>query len=224
MATLERYVARTSPGVDRGGLNVRTISFEPGYRQTFWFRNCVAVGLSAGFVEPLEASALALIEQSASVIATQLPRDRQVMDVVAKRFNAKLRYHWGRIVEFLKLHYVVSKRDATYWRDHRSPTSCCPSLRDKLTLWRQQPPWHDDAPRIDELFPSASYQYVLYGLGFRPTHMVTDRATIDRACERTQDLLRATSTKVQQAARLLPTNRALLCHVVERTTGASDHG
>lgn len=223
LATLERYVARTSPGVDPGNLDVRTISFDPGYRQTFWIRNCVAVGLSAGFVEPLEASALALIEQSASVIATQLPRDRQVMDVVAKRFNAKLRYHWERIVEFLKLHYVVSKRDEAYWRDHGSPTSGCPGLSDKLALWQQQPPWHDDAPRIDELFPSASYQYVLYGLGFRPTRMVANGGAANRAREHIQSLLRDTRSTARQAARLLPANRALLRHIAERTTGASDH-
>ena len=224
MAALERYVARTSPGVDFADLDVRTISFEPGYRETFWVRNCVAVGLSAGFVEPLEASALALIEQSASAIATQLPRDRKVMDVVAKRFNAKLCYHWERIVEFLKLHYVVSERAEPYWCDHRTPASCSAGLNDKLTLWQQQPPWHDDAPRIDELFPSASYQYVLYGLGFRPAHMVADQASIDRARERTRTLLHATRSKASQAARLLPTNRALLRQVAERTTGATCHG
>ena len=224
MATLERYVARTSTGIDPATLDVRTISFEPGYRETFWFRNCVAVGLSAGFVEPLEASALALIEQSANAIATQLPRDRHVMDVVAKRFNAKLHYHWERIVEFLKLHYVVSERDGAYWRDHRTPAACCASLNDKLTLWQQQPPWHEDAPRIDELFPSASYQYVLYGLGFRPAHMVADQASVDRARERTRKLLDATRLKASQAARLLPTNRALLRHVAERTAGGTCHG
>ena len=224
MTALESYVTRTSPGVDPATLDVRTISFEPGYRETFWHRNCVAVGLSAGFVEPLEASALALIEQSASAIATQLPRDRQVMDVVARRFNAKLHYHWERIVEFLKLHYAVSERDGTYWRDHRTAASCCAGLADKLALWQQQSPWHDDAPRIDELFPSASYQYVLYGLGFRPTHMVTDRATVERARERIQHLLRATRSKASQAAQLLPTNRALLRHVAERTTGTHCHG
>ena len=222
MAALERYVARTSHGADSANLDVRRISFEPGYRETVWFRNCVAVGLSAGFVEPLEASALALIEQSASAIATQLPRDRQVMDVVAKRFNAKQRYHWERIVEFLKLHYVVSERDGAYWRDHRAPASRCADLYDKLTLWQQQPPWHDDAPRIDELFPSASYQYVLYGLGFRPAqHRVADQASVDRARERTRNLLHATRSKASQAARLLPSNRALLRHIAERTTGAT---
>ena len=40
----------------------RKLQFQPGYRREFWHRNCVAVGLSAGFVEPLEASALALAE------------------------------------------------------------------------------------------------------------------------------------------------------------------
>ena len=85
-----------------------------------WHRNCVAVGLAAGFVEPLEASALALVEQSAAMIAEQLPRDRQIMEVVARRFNAKMRHHWQRIVEFLKLHYVTSVRDDEYWRHNRS--------------------------------------------------------------------------------------------------------
>lgn len=206
--TLERYLKRTAPGVEPTRLDFRTIAFEPGYRDVQWVRNCVAVGLSAGFVEPLEASALALIEQSAAAIATQLPRDRQVMDVVARRFNAKMRYHWERIVEFLKLHYVVGRRDEPYWRDHRRPESAPMSLHDKLALWQQQPPWHDDAPRIDELFPSASYQYVLYGLGFRPRYAPPPSDRADR-------LYQETRAKAEQAARHLPTNRALLCRVAE---------
>ena len=198
-------------GAGSAALDVRTIPFEPGYRKTFWTRNCVAVGLSAGFVEPLEASALALIEQSASAIAAWLPRDRRIMDVVAKRFNAKMRYHWERIVEFLKLHYAIGGRDEAYWRDHRVANTSPESLRDKLVLWQQQPPWHDDAPRIDELFPSASYQYVLYGLGFVPKYAGGAR-------KHAAGLFQDTQAKVRQAERLLPTNRALLCQIAQRAT------
>ena len=74
------------------------------------------------------------------------------MEVVAKRFNEKMRYNWQRVIEFLKLHYVLSRRDDTsYWTDCRDAERWPASLRDKLTLWQQQAPRYDDAPRVDEL-------------------------------------------------------------------------
>ena len=210
MAAIRDYVARSSPGVSLDDLEFRTIPFEPGYRQDFWVRNCVAVGLSGGFIEPLEASALALIEQAASIISEQLPANREIMTVVAKRFNARMHYHWERVIEFLKLHYVLSRRnDSDYWKDCRRPETCPDELGDKLTLWQQQPPWHDDAPRVDELFPSASYQYVLYGMGFDPA-LQDGRSTADRGEKaRVADLIRANGDKARQMLGLLPTNREL---------------
>lgn len=211
MARIGDYVRKTAPGIAADDLVFRTIPFEAGYRRRFWVNNCVAVGLSGGFVEPLEASALALIEQAAIIISEQLPVDREIMSVVAKRFNDKMLYHWERVIEFLKLHYVLSERDdSAYWRDHRDPGSCPDGLRDKLTLWQQQPPWHDDAPRVDELFPSASYQYVLYGMGFRPRY--TDGAGARGAAEsdHVAGMLQANRQKARQMLGGLPTNRELV--------------
>ena len=215
-AALVAYTERTSPGIDAETLTYRTIAFEPGYRDTFWHRNCVAIGLSAGFVEPLEASALALIEQSAAIIAEQMPRDRQVMDVVARRFNERLRHHWDRIVEFLKLHYATSVRPEPYWRAHRDRASWPSGLADKLLLWQQQPPWHDDAPRVDELFPSASYQYVLYGMGFRPRHVGDDSPSYLAMRPEADRALLASRAKAAQAEKMLPTNRDLLRAIAAR--------
>ncbi len=214
---LRRYVARTSPSTDADRLGYRKLGFRPGYRRWFWVRNCVAVGLSAGFVEPLEASALALVEQSADIVGRQFPMDREIMDVVAKRFNAKMHYHWQRIVEFLKLHYAASRRDdSAFWRDNRAPGSWPEGLREKMTLWQQQPPWHDDAPMVDELFPSASYQYVLYGLGFRPRYAAAvgggqppSAAEADAASARVRAEARKLTT-------LLPSTRALVRAVAQR--------
>ena len=217
LAALKSYIARTSPGTDPASLTYRTILFQPGYRTEFWVGNCVAVGLSAGFVEPLEASALALVEQSAAIIGQQLPRDRQIMEIVAKRFNSKMRYHWQRILEFLKLHYATSARDdSEYWRDNRASASCPEGLREKLTLWRQQPPWHDDAPRMDELFPSASYQYVLYGMGFKPRYTGAGKGCHGQTHKCAAEVFHNTHKKAQQMAQLLPTNRALLRSVAQR--------
>lgn len=211
METVRGYVRQTSPHARLDELHFRNIRFEPGYRRRFWIRNCVAVGLSGGFIEPLEASALALIEQSAAMISRQLPANRDIMDVVARRFNERMLYNWQRIVDFLKLHYVVSARtDSVYWHDCRAVESCPPDLRDKLALWQQQPPWHDDAPRVDELFPSASYQYVLYGMGFRPQYNYVSDRELEKERGRVERLLHQTRENERRMTRLLPTNRALI--------------
>ena len=211
MATIRAYVSETSPGADLDDLRFRTIPFEPGHRRQFWVKNCVAVGLSGGFIEPLEASALALIEQSAKIISEQLPVNREIMDIVAKRFNERMLYNWKRVIEFLKLHYVISERnDSDYWRDCRAAASCPEELGDKLALWQQQPPWHDDAPRVDELFPSASYQYVLYGMGFRPEYNYLGQSELEQERPRVERLVQEKEEKARQMSRLLPTNRELI--------------
>lgn len=148
-------------------IDIRKIAINPGHRSKFWHKNCVAIGMSAGFIEPLEASALAMIELSAKMVAEQLPANRQVMDITAQRFNEKFSYRWQRIIEFLKLHYVLSKRqDNDYWLDNRHSDSIPEHLQQLLELWKYQTPCSFDTPHSEELFPAASFQYVLYGMGF----------------------------------------------------------
>ena len=76
-------------------LSYRKIDINSGYRREFWTRNCVAVGLSAGFIEPLEASAIVMIELSAKSIANLLPSGRGGMRQAARIFNDTFRYRWG---------------------------------------------------------------------------------------------------------------------------------
>jgi tryptophan halogenase len=154
-------------------LTARRLAIRAGHREQFWKRNCVAVGLAAGFLEPLEASAIVLIELSAKMIAEQMPACREVMDVVARRFNDTTSYRWGRIIDFLKLHYALTKRtDTAFWRDNVRPETIPDRLMGLMELWRFQSPWvHDEFDRAEEVFPSASYQYVLYGMGARTAVM-----------------------------------------------------
>ena len=66
------------------------------------------------------------------------------------------------------MHYILSERDDTpFWHDNRASESIPDELQHKLQLWRYRSPWHQDAEAVDELFPTASYQYILYGMGFR---------------------------------------------------------
>lgn len=211
MATLRSYVREQFPATSVDDLDFRRIPFEPGYRRQFWVNNCVAVGLSGGFIEPLEASALALIEQGASMLARQFPLDRTIMTVVAKRFNEKMLYNWQRVIEFLKLHYVLSRRsDTPYWSACRDLQHCPEELADKLVLWQQQAPRYDDVPRVDELFPAASYQYVLYGMGFRPKYTPVEPGADADEHQRVDKALHETQERARRMLGGLPTNRKLL--------------
>ena len=206
-ATLEAYLRRTAPGLDLDGLSARRLAFRSGHRERFWERNCLAVGLSAGFLEPLEASAIVLIELSLDALLDNFPTTRAVMDIHASRFNDLFRYRWDRIVEFLKLHYVLSAREEPYWRAHREAASIPPRLADLLEVWHHQPPSRADFPAIDEVFPAASYQYVLYGMGFAPPPPGPIRTD---ARGEAAKLMGQAEQRARALAASLPTNRAYL--------------
>lgn len=202
-------------GTAGADLPVRKIPIRAGRRDVFWKRNCVAVGLAAGFLEPLESSAIVLIELSAKFIAEQMPACREVMDVVSKRFNATTDYRWGRIVDFLKLHYVASKRtDTDFWRDNRRPESIPDRLQELLLLWKYQPPWfHDEFDRVEEVFPPASYQYVLYGMGY-PTEIETSAVQAESSLA--ERALRENRAQTDRLCSGLPRHRDLIDKICER--------
>ncbi|WP_024461999.1 tryptophan halogenase family protein [Marinimicrobium sp. LS-A18] len=161
--TLRQYLDLNESEADS-----RVIKFSSGHRACWWKKNCVAVGMSAGFVEPLEATAIMLVELSARFISENLPADRHTMAIMEKRFNQAMSYRWQRIIDFLKLHYMLNDRPEPYWRAHRDPASIPESLKEDLAVWATRGPQTADFDSALELFPAASYQYVLYGMGFRP--------------------------------------------------------
>jgi len=213
-AQLLAYIEEIAGDKAAASVVPRKIRFQPGHRREFWHRNCVAIGMSSGFIEPLEASALVMIELAAGMIADQLPPTREIMDIVAKRYNRKFLRHWNQIIEFLKLHYVLSARnDSPYWQENRAAESVPEKLSEQLLLWRYRSPWHQDAEAVDDLFPTASYQYILYGMGFRtaPQRTCSNEQRHRQAAELFQQNA-ARATQLQQA---LPGNRELLNKVSE---------
>lgn len=214
---LRNYIAPSVGEKMAEELSVRKISFNPGHRDTFWHKNCVAIGLAAGFIEPLEATALVLIEISAKMIAEQFPVNRSTMDIVAKRFNNTLGHHWRRIIDFLKLHYVLTKRtDTEYWRDNCLAGTIPDSLQELLALWKVQSPWLHDEMRREEMFPSASYQYVYYGMRGMTESAGVDRYALgekplcDRKLRKAEALFMENAQHIQQLRKILQPNRELI--------------
>jgi hypothetical protein len=201
---LRDYVAHAVGEAAAEAVTPRVLSFPTGHRAEFWRGNCLAIGLSAGFIEPLEASAIVMIELSLNALVDNFPASAEAMPLHAERFNALFRTRWDRVVEFLKLHYVLSRRDEPYWRAQRDPETIPPRLGDLIRLWRDQPPSAYDLPLANEIFPAASYQYVYYGMNgpvppSLPEVTAAMRRQFDQVRQRTRGLLTA-----------LPANRVLL--------------
>lgn len=208
-SVLANYLKQTDANVKVSDLSFKEINIRPGHRKEFWVKNCVAVGMSAGFIEPLEASALALVELSGNMIRDNLPRTRESMEIIAKRFNNIFTYRWERIVEFLKLHYVLTDRqDSEYWRDVSAKESCPEELIEKLLLWKERGPNHYDFLHSEEIFPSASYEYVLYGMESRSKKhdLMPDKALTMQA----KSYLSGMKHTQEKLIMHLPSNRELL--------------
>lgn len=211
-------------------LRFKTLDINPGHREVFWHKNCVAVGMASGFLEPLEASALVMVELAAKTIALQMPANRSVMDTIAKQYNVNMMFRWQRIIDFLKLHYVLSERDDNaFWRANRSSESIPDSLKELLQLWQFQPPENNGFLSPYDLFPAASYQYILYGMGFQTKdnflgnteqQQVKAKAALDKV-----------NSRKHKVIPLLPSNREILDEIGQQqrsftldvTANASPH-
>lgn len=211
---LRGYVAKSVGPLKAAEITSRKLSIEAGHRQEFWHRNCVAVGMSAGFIEPLEASALALVELSANFIRDEFPLTRATMPLVARRFNKIFAYRWQRVVEFLKLHYVLTQRkDTDYWRDASASETIPDGLNELLSLWSNRAPHIRDFIQVEEIFPAASYQYVLYGMGFRPRQSSLPKASDN--LELGLNNIAQIQSLVPKHMTALPTNRQLINHLMK---------
>jgi len=159
-------VLRDYVGPGHADIATRRIPFAAGWRQKQWVRNCVAVGLSAGFLEPLEATGLVLIEAAVGMIAEMFPHGGPI-EAPARRFNELMNARFENIVNFLKLHYCVDRRDEPFWRDNAQPGSLPERLAEFLEQWKYRPPGRYDFLLDTETFAFFNYQYILYGMGYR---------------------------------------------------------
>lgn len=139
----------------------RLLKFEAGRRNTFWEGNCVAIGLSAGFLEPLESTSIHLIQFAVQRLLGYFPRTDDCADL-AVQFNRDISRRFEGIRDFLVLHYWKNQRiDEPFWQDCRKiePPS---GLAERIALYSNTGIL---AIADDELFRHASWLAVLEGQG-----------------------------------------------------------
>lgn len=199
-----RAYLRESIGSVADDVSCRRIPMQVGYREEFWSGNCAAIGLSQGFVEPLEATGLLMFDATARMLAEQFPAHRDLMPLLARRFNQRVGFAWERVIDFIKLHYCISdRRDSAFWVDNCDPSTIPQSLQENLALWRHQPPSDYDFSSKLEVFNLENYLYVLYGMGF-PTDMSALASRHGQSGEAQAQFSRVQQVRQESLGALLP--------------------
>ncbi|WP_439539687.1 tryptophan halogenase family protein [Sphingomonas sp.] len=140
------------------------IRFQTGARRKQWHRNCVAIGLSGGFMEPLESTSIHLIQRAILRLIRMMPQGAISPRDVAE-FNDQQFQDMEQIRDFLILHYkVTDRRDSPFWRQCAA-MDVPDTLRQKIELFR-------DTARVfrrnEELFAENSWVQVMLGQGIEP--------------------------------------------------------
>ena len=139
----------------------RPIRFTTGKRRVQWKNNCLAIGLAAGFMEPMESTSIHLIQSAISRFMAVLPRGRAAPATV-DWFNAQADFEWKRIRDFLVLHYTANERVGEPFWDHVRTMDLPETLTAKIAQWRAGGFIHREH---EELFTEVAWFQVFAGQG-----------------------------------------------------------
>lgn len=151
-------------------VEARHIKMRVGRSQKHWEKNCLAVGLSQGFIEPLEATALQLVQVTIEQFIEQYERG-DYTNRYQEYFNNGVNNMFEHLRDYIVLHYLANTRkDTQYWRDCRGDIAISDSLRCILETWSAGADIEKELVRqnIIQYYPSVSWHVILAGMGVFP--------------------------------------------------------
>jgi len=178
----------------------RLLKFTTGKRKKCWNKNVVAIGLSSGFMEPLESTSIHLIQSSVARLLSLLPnRDFDQTDI--DEYNRQCDYEVERIRDFLILHYKATQRDDSAFWNYCRTMEIPPELARRIKLYEANGRIYRDQ---DELFASVGWLQVMHGQGLRPKayHPLAELLTPQENLQ----FLEIQKAQVDQAAAAMPSH------------------
>ncbi|MEU8927036.1 tryptophan halogenase family protein [Kitasatospora sp. NPDC048545] len=203
---------RAHVGPDSEGLEANHIRMRIGRNERSWVNNCVAVGLSSGFVEPLESTGIFFIQNAVEQLVKHFPAGAEAdWENLRASYNRQVSNVMDGVREFLVLHYYAAARqDNQYWKDTK--TRPLPdSLGERIERWSTKLPDNESVFPYFHGFEPYSYTAMLLGLGGVPVQAPPSLALLnDEAAVRELQLVK------KQAARLverLPSQYEYFAHL-----------
>jgi tryptophan halogenase len=192
------------------GIDSLKVRFETGKLPFTWVKNCIAIGLAGGFIEPLESTGLAITQMGIETAASMLDAryyDQEIVD----RYNAHLSKFYTDILEFIIVHYCFSSREDTpFWRAVKHETFLPPGLQARLEVFRRHLPTSGTKGTIEMfMFRDISWFAVLLGMNFPfdPEPVAKPLLTAARLIrERKRESVREMTAKLPNHYRFLKEN------------------
>ena len=169
----------------------KVLRFKAGRRKAHWVKNCLALGLSSGFLEPLESTSIHLVQAALTKFLDYFPA-REPDPILIDRFNDEMRFQYETIRDFIIAHYKVTEREDTeFWR-YCKHMSIPDSLAEKIELFMER---GEVKPKWGDLFSEVSWFAILYGQGLVPAghHPLADALS--------EDELQLTLSRIRAAIR-----------------------
>ena len=146
------------------GLEPRILKMRVGRARRSWVKNCLAVGLSGGFIEPLEATAIYMIEMAVRFLVDNWP-SADFPEPIKNSYNKHMVALQEEIRDFIVTHYLLNNRKDPFWQAARNDIVVPDAVQERLELWKHSLPGPHDLGQV-QLFNFWNYQYVLFGKGF----------------------------------------------------------
>ncbi len=198
-------------GPSTAKLSPRKIDMRIGRRNNFWARNCVAVGLAGGFLEPLESTGIHLIELGLSLLVDHLG-EGAAAERLRPRYNQLMRGIYDHVAEFIQLHYVLNgRRGEAFWDHYREGVLMPPELVQKLETWAYRAPTSVDVATPVPVFDAFSYMAIMAGMNVLPpfgnatsafANLPESAAALDQVRQLREGAMRSTPTHSDMLKRL----------------------
>jgi hypothetical protein len=179
--------------------------------EKIWHRNCVAVGLSQGFIEPLEATALLFVQVTASMLVEAL-ESGDLGAAAQQQFNDAMRRRFDNTRDYIVAHYKTNSRtDTDYWRANAENMHLSDSLQGVLMTWLSRKPLVAalKAGRFGGGYPTVSWYALLAGMGIFPDPQELQPPTAHQARHR----LDAVDDFIARCVTNFPDHRELLADI-----------
>jgi len=189
------------------------IKIRVGRNRNSWVKNCVAIGLSSGFVEPLESTGIFFIQHGIEELISHFP---------GKTFNEGLIKSYNKIIadcidgvrDFLTLHYCVSdKADTPFWKATKHEVVVPAELTEKLLLWKTRLPNTKNINQNYHGFESYSYSVMLLGLNYKPEGSLPLLEHLDD--KKALDKFNLIKKKAHHLSATLPSQYEYLTHIIK---------
>ena len=208
---------RTFFGTRADAWSVSQIGFQAGRRRRSWVKNCVAIGLSSSFLEPLESTGLYFIYAALNQLVQHFPA-KAIHPVLRNRFNEKISFMVEDVRDFIVIHFCTTQRsDTDFWRANREEIHLPDTVQEILDLQKAGVPikksyhGHDSLystfeASFDRFWTNSNYQSVLCGVNYLPSQQLPLLRHRHALMEKAETVFREIRARKEQMLRVLPSH------------------